>query len=393
MKRLAFGLFLTLAIPFLTFGAESSGTFQKSTTNWIGNQSVIDYNATNSDVTVDYVDNGCYEIVALSGFHDYNGDYGYADVLFSDGNNIDGTYYHYFLRPAVASTTVLHCGWNTTLTWNDPISENYVEMTMTLMGSNLSTTSTSTLTVVCSDNNHTCPDDGTNYYGFINNDFFSPFGGAWDGGVWPSPYPTITNNPTVTTLGVDISNLLQFPNTAGHYFLYFNDLPNGDHNIAEYLGVYYTTANMGHWLDITVLDDRSVVMGSLDYSPPPPPPTSCNPFVNDIYTLFINTDFSISECFSDLLDYLFTPTEESLTAFTDIKDDLSTKAPFGYVTLLIDQIGDLSTTTASSSWPFHIVLPTFLVTYIFDPLKIGLGAILWFVALVWLYNRIKHIQL
>jgi hypothetical protein len=87
---------------------------------------------------------------------------------------------------------------------------------------------------------------------------------------------------------------------------------------------------------------------------------------------------------------LFSPSTESVQQFVGYKAQVENKPPFGYIAILITNLGNLSTTSSST---FAITIPSAINTYILSPLKVGLGAILWFVALIWLYNRLKHIQL
>lgn len=88
--------------------------------------------------------------------------------------------------------------------------------------------------------------------------------------------------------------------------------------------------------------------------------------------------------------WILQPSTDSVSQLVGYKSQIENKPPFGYITLLTTQLGNLSTTSTST---FSIIIPTYLATYIFTPIKIALGALLWFVALVWLYNRLKHLQL
>lgn len=95
----------------------------------------------------------------------------------------------------------------------------------------------------------------------------------------------------------------------------------------------------------------------------------------------------------NVLIVLFQPSTASVSQLVGYKTQIQNKPPFGYITILVTNLGNLSTTTATSSRPFNITIPTGLNDLIFNPLRVGLNALLWFVGLVWLYNRLKHIQL
>ena len=103
--------------------------------------------------------------------------------------------------------------------------------------------------------------------------------------------------------------------------------------------------------------------------------------------------FDISCNIKNVFIVLFQPSTNSVSQLVGYKTQIQNKPPFGYITILVNNLNNLSTTTATSSRPFDIVIPQGLRDLIFDPLKTGLTAILWLVSLVWLYNRLKHMQL
>lgn len=123
------------------------------------------------------------------------------------------------------------------------------------------------------------------------------------------------------------------------------------------------------------------------------PAFSCNPFSGDITTLFLNTDFSISGCFGDLMSWLFTPSTTVMEQFTGIKDLIANKPPFGYFAMIKTSLDVLSATGTATTSVDNIVIPTYIKNSIFDPIKTGVSVLIWFLVLVFLFNRIKHIQL
>ena len=105
---------------------------------------------------------------------------------------------------------------------------------------------------------------------------------------------------------------------------------------------------------------------------------------------YINYNFSLSTCLTGIMSYLFTPSDASISQFTDLKIQIQNKPPFGYFNIIKDNLININ---SSSTEAFSFVIPEFIQTFIFEPFKIALGGILWFIGLVWLYNRLKHIQL
>jgi len=120
---------------------------------------------------------------------------------------------------------------------------------------------------------------------------------------------------------------------------------------------------------------------------------SCNPFSGNIATFFLNTDFSLSNCISDIGIFLFKPNAETLANFTDLKGSIENKPPFGYFNIIKDSISDISTTSSATTSLDTITIPTPIQNLIFTPIKIGLGGLIWFAGIVYLFIRIKHIQL
>ena len=84
------------------------------------------------------------------------------------------------------------------------------------------------------------------------------------------------------------------------------------------------------------------------------------------------------------------PSADSLNQFVSLKTQIQNKPPFGYLTILTNNLSNATTTGATA---FTLTIPQYLKDFVFDPIKTGLSAILWFVGLIWLYKRLTHIQL
>lgn len=87
--------------------------------------------------------------------------------------------------------------------------------------------------------------------------------------------------------------------------------------------------------------------------------------------------------------FLFLPSQDSLDRFSDLKDQISAKVPFGYLPLIQDAYEGLSTTTPA----FALATSTALTESIFTPIRTGLTFIIWIMFVLLLFNRIKHFEL
>ncbi|MFA5299940.1 MAG: hypothetical protein WC389_17275 [Lutibacter sp.] len=120
--------------------------------------------------------------------------------------------------------------------------------------------------------------------------------------------------------------------------------------------------------------------------------SSSNPFdISQIATSSACGITDLTGCFKNALVWAFYPNMDLIKSqISNLKGSIQNKPPFGYFTILQTSMNNLN---ASGTAIFNIIIPDFIRTSIFDPLKTALIAIFWFVGGVWLYNRMKHIQL
>jgi len=88
--------------------------------------------------------------------------------------------------------------------------------------------------------------------------------------------------------------------------------------------------------------------------------------------------------------WLFAPTQASLQQFTDLKSRIENKPPFGYFTLLKNNMASIS---ATSTPIVGLTLPVNTQANIFTPLRTALILVVWFAGAVWLYRRVIKIHL
>lgn len=90
------------------------------------------------------------------------------------------------------------------------------------------------------------------------------------------------------------------------------------------------------------------------------------------------------------LTWAFVPSPETWDRFSDLKDELSTKAPFGYVTETKDLLSGLNDTT-TATFSLQEVEP--ITDNIFSPIRTALSWLLYFMFAFYLFNRLKHITI
>lgn len=95
--------------------------------------------------------------------------------------------------------------------------------------------------------------------------------------------------------------------------------------------------------------------------------------------------FTNSLC--DILQFLFYPSDNVLSKYTGIKDELSTKPPFGYFSAITSALSGINTsTTPAFSLPIVNFAPLIA-------LRLGITMILWLAFSFWLLHRIRHLNI
>jgi len=86
---------------------------------------------------------------------------------------------------------------------------------------------------------------------------------------------------------------------------------------------------------------------------------------------------------------LFAPSQDRINDFANLKNDLSKKPPFGYVSQ-ISSVLNFSTSTASSSYNLGDMSG---LDSVMTPIKTGIAWILWLSFGFWIFNKFRNIQL
>ena len=120
--------------------------------------------------------------------------------------------------------------------------------------------------------------------------------------------------------------------------------------------------------------------------------SSSNPFdIANVATSSVCSITDLTGCFKNALTWALYPNMSLIgSEISNLRGTIQNKPPFGYFKMLEDDMNNLS---ASGTSAFSITIPTTIKNIIFDPFKTALEALLWFFGCVWLYNRLKHIQL
>jgi len=98
----------------------------------------------------------------------------------------------------------------------------------------------------------------------------------------------------------------------------------------------------------------------------------------------------IGQVIQSVLAFLFLPSDASFQAFRNLTTTLSQKPPFGYFSLIETQI-DLITATSSPT--FTVQSTDTINSMVFDPIRTGLGYLIWFGWGVFMYKRLSKITI
>ena len=110
--------------------------------------------------------------------------------------------------------------------------------------------------------------------------------------------------------------------------------------------------------------------------------------IYDAYTDCSITD--IAGCLQNVIVFLFYPTSGSLSSFRDLYATFEDKPPFGYLSAVKSALEGLNTTETAA---FTLQSMDVIDTYIFDPMRTALVAILWLAFAFMFFHRLKNLQL
>ena len=99
---------------------------------------------------------------------------------------------------------------------------------------------------------------------------------------------------------------------------------------------------------------------------------------------------NISGCMQNALLFVFYPSETILNNFAELGSLIATKPPFGYIAVYTTQLAGLSSSGAGS---FTLATENNIKTIIFDPLRTGLGYVLWVCFAFWIFHRVRKQEL
>lgn len=98
---------------------------------------------------------------------------------------------------------------------------------------------------------------------------------------------------------------------------------------------------------------------------------------------------NVTGCVQNAIAFLFWPDEATFRSFNGLTGNIRTHAPFGYAYLLMGQIGGLSDSAAPS---FSLSIDPTIQSDFFSPIKNALAAILWALAGIWLFIRVRDLD-
>lgn len=107
--------------------------------------------------------------------------------------------------------------------------------------------------------------------------------------------------------------------------------------------------------------------------------------------VYQDCDITAIRCnFENAMVWAFTVPPATFNKITNLKNDISTKAPFGYITSVFDTLGGLNNT---SDQVFELETVTPITSLIFTPIRNGLNWVLYFVFIFALFIRFKNINI
>jgi len=112
----------------------------------------------------------------------------------------------------------------------------------------------------------------------------------------------------------------------------------------------------------------------------------------NVYSLATSTcDFgNISGCFQNAIVWAFYPSRSTLDLLANAGQSVKNKPPFGYLFVNVAAIQALN---ASGTAPVALAASAPITLYIFSPLDTGLASLFFFFFGVWLFQRVRHIEL
>ena len=231
----------------------------------------------------------------------------------------------------------------------------------------------------------TCISGATSHFVVSSATTFTSSAGAKTIDLLPQSYAFLTSRYYMLAVSTDnvANSITLYGNANVQYGLNFLTLNDG-----AAVPTYFNSPTVGtlfyivdtNLVDITTINNyfptfasTTVILPDVSLIPPCP-----------ILGIDICTGFGT------VISWAFVPPPSSWDQFITLKDDIKTKAPFGYFTSAINSIGSISGTSTSA---FIIATSSPIMTYIYTPLRTGLVWLLYFAAGLWIYKRLTNIQI
>lgn len=141
---------------------------------------------------------------------------------------------------------------------------------------------------------------------------------------------------------------------------------------------------------VYVLDDgyntvASSSVISFNYYPSGTPPVSTTTVAEAEIACTSGGFFENTFC--DIISYLFYPSDNVLGKYTNIKNELSTKPPFGYFSSISTALSNINTSTTPAFW-----LPVVNFAPL-NALRSGITMLLWLAYVFWVFHRLRHLNI
>jgi hypothetical protein len=196
-----------------------------------------------------------------------------------------------------------------------------------------------------------------------------------------SPDPTTGHDRILSFTGDDSDNEVEFAYSPSH--LLDSNQQTNDRTFTQNFSLGNFLPNIEFYLFEGTIDEGEG--GGLDDI------TACNPFSSNIETAFLNINFKLGTCVSQIATILFVPTETSTSQFVSLIDEIKQKPPFGWVVGIQQLLQNITTEETEPIFVLEQVTP--ITDNIFNPIKIALSWLLYFSFAFYLFKRFKDITL
>jgi len=177
----------------------------------------------------------------------------------------------------------------------------------------------------------------------------------------------------------------QVENTGARLQFSTSSIATGDGKIA-----WGTQPYNYYWTDNWGSNDWSPNFALIGNGIPPPPTINAETaYSSSTIAIYCEpTSWADFGClFSNAIAWAFVIPDDAFDDFATLADVIKNKPPLGYFMSAANAIGNIATTSTTT-----LSIPAPIMSLVFTPLRAALVLIIAFAGLIWLYNRVKNIN-